>query len=219
MLNLSWNNTDNGPFYDALTINGLKEFAKTAGLFNAYDLFTATSYWSVAKSILDVGSGYGRGIQFLLKNNYQGVITSIERSPVLFAHLQKQFGQHKNIKLLQSDIRYLILPEKYDLIFMLWSGIADFTFQEQAAIIKHLATLLTKNGKIIIDTLSMDIKPLQVAKLGTQFYLLKVNDCNKYIYEPNEKEIECYAKAAGLYTKKIVYYTETKRERWMYILS
>lgn len=218
---VKWDNDDNSAFYEALKVEGLKKFAEKAGLSTGCDMRELRAYWSTAKSILEAGTGYGRVIDYLIKNQYQGTITAIERCNMLFQYLKTRFCQYENINLLQTDIRYLSNSNShFDLILYMWSGIADFSYKEQPFVIKKLAKLLQKNGKLVIDTLSMNIVPLGVKKLGDQLYLLKVNDFHKYIYEPNSYEIEYYAKNAGFANiKRISYQTDTLRERWLYILS
>lgn len=219
---LEWDNSDNNAIYETIKAQGLYKLAKKGGLSTGCDMEYLTPYWSVAKSVLEVGAGYGRVIDYLLKHPFQGAITAVERCNALFEHLEKQYTTYKNIQLLHADIRYLRnVNERFDLILMLWSGIADFSPKEQRLIFAKLAKLLNEKGKLIIDTLPASTIPLDMRQSGAKkVYKQEINGVTVYTYSMSLKEIDNYAQLAGFTSiEHKTYYTLTGRERLLHILS
>jgi phospholipid N-methyltransferase len=217
----SWNNTDNNDFYEALKIEGMQKFAEKGGLASSCDVRLLTPYWSKAHSILEVGAGYGRVIDYLLKHQFKGTITAIERCNTLFQYLSDHYQSFGNVNLLHADIRHQSYKgERFDLIFMLWSVIAEFGSHEQSLLIGKLAKLLKKNGRLVIDAISKNVIPLKAVQNGKQSYSVKVNSAVVHTYVPNSSEIRQYAKAIGFSDiNHVNYRTDVGRERWLYILS
>lgn len=214
-------NARNRAFYEKLTAHGLRELAIKGGLASGCDMLALKPYWSTAQSILDVGAGYGRAIEFLIKHQFQGKITAIERCHDLFSSLHKQFSHNHNINLLNTDI--INLPEtneRFEVILMLWSAIADFSPIEQLQVIKKLSNLLKKEGKLIVDTMPEKIIPLLAKKHGSQTFVTIIENTMVETYEPNAQEIRRYAKKAGFSdVSRITCTTDINRERWLYILN
>jgi SAM-dependent methyltransferase len=218
---MEWSNTDNNAFYENLKAEGLKEIAENGGLASGCDIELLRPYWSKATSILEVGAGYGRVIDYLLKHDYQGKITAIERCDVLFQHLEKNYGTYNNIKLLHADVRYLDnLNEQFDLILMFWSIIAEFLPIEQLDVIIKLSKLLKQKGKLIIDTMPDNVSPLNAKNLIEQHYSMRVCEVDVNGYMCNRSEMKQYSLKAGFYNiTYLVCQTDIKRQRWLYILS
>jgi SAM-dependent methyltransferase len=217
----SWSNSDNNAFYEAVKAEGLQKLAEKGGLATGCDMRILTPYWSKAKSILEVGAGYGRVIEYLLKHQFQGKITAIERCATLFSFLENQYKSNDNVRLLHKDIRYLEgFKEKFDLILFLWTGIGDFSLKEQLLIIKKLANFLQKGGILIIDTLPENTIPLESRKCGFHVYLFEVNNTAVYINVSTILEIKEYARKAGFSTiEHKLYRTESGRKRAIYLLG
>jgi len=215
-----WGNTDNTAFYEAISVDTLQQFAEKAGLSTGCDLDLLKPYWSKAQSILEVGAGYGRVIDYLMKHHFTGQITAIERCNVFFNHLQKQFFEYPNVELVHGDIMQVDLPQKFDLILVLWSGIADFSHQEQSAFVLKLANFLKTGGDFIIDTMPQKVLPLMCTEQrGDQTFLTMVNNKIVCTYEPSAQEILHYAQLADLnYQNLINLTTTTRRERWLHAL-
>lgn len=216
----SWSNLENNKFYEELNTDGLKKFAEIAGLNSCCDLKNITQYLFESQSILEVGTGYGRVIDYLLENNYAGNITAIEQCKILFDSLKNKFFKNKNIELVNKNILDFKHEKKFDLILMLWSGIADFSPKEQVLIVKKLARMICDNGILIIDTFSMNNIPLKTTQLSKQLFVIKLKQSSKYIYEPSVEQIESYAEQAhALVVKKIKFNTDTNRQRWLHIIK
>lgn len=224
MLNaeLKWNNKSNNAFYEAIKAEGLYQLAQKGGLTTGCDMKVLTPYWSQAETILEVGAGYGRVIDYLLKNQFKGSLVAIERCNVFFKYLKKQFGHYKNVHLLYDDILSSnAINGQFDLILMLWSEIADFSPKEQQSVLFKLSTLLNKKGKLIIETLPAATLPLGMEQSDKErTYRQELQGAAIYTHSISLKEVETYAKLAGLPNiKHQTYYTDTRRERLIHILS
>lgn len=217
----NWSNEGNKAFYEELKADGLEKLAEKGGLETGCDIQLLTTYWSSAENVLEVGAGYGRVIAYLLKHQFKGSITAVERCNILFKHLKKHYSKYNNVNLIHSDIWNLTLDKRFNLILMLWSEIAEFSPKEQMLIFSKLAKLLQKRGKLIIDTIPSNIIPLGASKKGQQIiYSVKINNAILHAYAPNTREIKKYAKKAGFTSlTHINYQTNTGRKRRLYLLS
>lgn len=219
---LNWSNSDNGAFYEGLKIGGLKALAKKAGLENGCDMDILAPYWSHAKSILEVGAGYGRVINYLLKHQFAGEITAIECCRTFIKYLDSRFHHCKNVHLIPADILYLNdMRGRFDLILMLWSGMADFSPREERSVFLKLAKLLTSQGKLIIDALPASTIPLDMIQSGEKkIYKQNLNGKTIFTYSMSIQEIYTHAEVAGFYkTSHKHYCTSTGRNRMLYILE
>lgn len=215
-----WSNNDNQTFYEAITVEGIKQFSQKGGLSNGCDIHLLKPHWINAKSVLEVGTGYGRVIKSLLENNFSGKITAIERSNTLFDYLEKNYSSKAN--LIKADIcKYNNIQERFDVIFWLWSGIADFAPHEQMLTVIKLSQLLSVGGKLIIDTMPENVIPLMSNQnQGKQVFLTTVNNATVHTYEPRSEEIKQYGKLASLTNYDLISCpTDTQRKRWLHILS
>jgi phospholipid N-methyltransferase len=215
-------NEKNDAFYTALEAKGLQQIAEKAALATGCDLHLLESYWSKAKSILEVGAGYGRVINYLLQQHFQGKITAIEKNSTFFKYLTEHFNQYANVHLLQGDILYSHnITERFDLILYMWSGIADFPPREQLEIIKKLKKLLQENGHLIIDTIPANIIPINSKQIGANAYLLEINNNASHLaHSLTKHEIESYAAKANFSNVCCIHYkTAIGRKRISYILS
>jgi len=102
-------NNDNYRFYNKFSIEEFVKFSELAGLNTFTDLDLIRSKIEIFNydSILEVGAGSGRVIQYLLENNYKGKIIAIERNPVLYANLENKYGNA--ITLYKTIVRYKIV--------------------------------------------------------------------------------------------------------------
>jgi SAM-dependent methyltransferase len=213
-----WNNADNNAFYEALKAEGLQKFAEKGGLTSCCDLQVLTPYWSKAHSILEVGAGYGRVIDYLLQHQFAGAITAVERCNNLFQYLKTRFQKFKNLSLIQADICDFNTTNRFDLILLLWSAVAEFFPQEQLSLIVKLTKLLQKNGKLVIDTIPENVIPLYAIKHAEQIYSTKIKKNSVYTYVPSIKDIKKYISIAGItQAKHISYFTDIDRKRWLFI--
>jgi phospholipid N-methyltransferase len=214
----SWSNIDNSHYYEHVPYAIQKGFTIIGGLDVFSDLKLAKKYIDNAKSILEVGAGYGRVVDYLLQNNFRGKITAIEKSTKFFALLQSKYSNRVNLNL--DDIATFTTKEKFDLILWMWSGISDFSKDEQIFVLRHLFNLLTDEGILILDTFSHSIKPANAITSHEQSYIIHVDECTLYGYIPSPEEVNGYSNHVGF--KKVEYLpykTVTNRDRALYILT
>lgn len=216
-----WTNRDNNEFYENVKADGLEKLAQLAGLISWCDLKIIKNYISNAKNIFEAGAGYGRVLDFLIDNNFNGEITAIDQCSNLFQFLQKRFSKYQNINLLHINIHNFYTKKPFDLILMLWSGIADYAPHEQISLLSKLKNLLSPGGKIIIDTLPKKVVPLHSKELiQDQTYKLEFNGSAIHAYSITIDEIQKNALKVGLRSlDNYVYCTDTNRERILQILA
>ncbi len=170
-----------------------------------------------ATSILEVGAGYGRVLNYLTNHKFLGKITAIERSKKCTNLLIKKFGNKINI--LNQDLKHLQIKNEFDLILWMFSGISDFSQSEQLPILTKLTESLTKNGKIILDAFSHSVKPVNAITASSQGYIIEDENKTLYGYIPSPQEIDNYAKVLGFKNiAHIPYQTTTNSKRILHIL-
>jgi len=215
----AWSNCNNAAFYEETPANVFMEFAARGGIDSCCDLELIKPYLDQAKSILEVGAGYGRVIDYLINNNFAAKITALERSKQFFNLLTQKY-QNK-VNLIQVDLPNYQTTDRYDLILWMWSGISDFAQEEQLPILSLLTKLLTKNGILVIDTLVHSKKLKNESYSAGKNYVIEVNECKIYGYKPSPEEIDAYAAALNFKQVKhlLEYETNMKLKRNLHILS
>lgn len=209
-------NDRNINYYNRLGVNTLKELAVKGGFADYPDLWMVNSSLKSANAILEIGAGYGRCIDFLMKNKFQGKIIALEKSPVLFDYLTETY---KDVEVVFGDIKTYSMEGKVDVALWMWSGIIDFSLEEQKSCISKVEGFLNKGGKLVID----------VPKIGFQTFAQhldkqRLHISNEYgtldCYIPSFSEIEKIGKEAGFgMAEEIHYKTTTLKERTIYILT
>lgn len=213
-----WTNTNNIEFYEKLTIKKLKYLAACAGLDKYHDLNLIRPYFEDAHSILELGAGYGRVIDYLINQNFQN-LSAIERNKHLNSILWSRFN--KKVTFYFTDIRSFNCAKKFDSILWLWSGIAEFTNSEQLAVLKLLSTLLTKKGTLIIDTISNSLALTDnYVYVHEKDYLFKIKDAILFAFNPSLLDINNYAQQSNLQCiSHKEYKTPTNRKRIFFVLT
>jgi trans-aconitate methyltransferase len=209
-------NEKNFNFYNKIGIDTFQSLAQAGGFNTFVDLEIAYRYIQPTESIVEIGAGYGRCLDFLFEKKHKGQIIAVEQSAELCIHLRNKYATRAQI--VEGDIYTNSFLHKIDTALWMWSGIIDFSVEEQAAVVKHIAGLLTEKGKLFIDiprigtqTIASHIDQQRI-KLTTDFGEI---EC----YIPLSSEMKEYADAAGfLRVDEINYETATDKKRTMYIL-
>lgn len=151
-------NKANQFFYDEVTPKMFYQNLQQLGLSSNPDLTALAKNIQLEafEMILDVGSGLGRVVPFLLKNCPHAKLFLVERNTGFFKHLEKDFGHIPNITLVRGDINDVIdeIP-KVNLILLLWTVFTEFNRSEQADLLAKLYNKLEKDGLIVIDNLEL----------------------------------------------------------------
>lgn len=212
-------NTRNQRFYEKLSIDTLSNLAITGGLDTGSDLILIQKLIEQASSILEVGAGYGRVLKHLQDVCYKGKLTAIEQSHNFFQHLRSMHDTFAQLH--HGDIVDFKTDTKFDLILWLWSGIADFGKEEQPLILKKLRSFLHDTGTLVVDTMPIEIQPLNsIVQHGQDHAIESTNIPTHHGYFPSHNEILDHAMKYGFkeVTKKD-YITTTGRNRILYLLQ
>jgi SAM-dependent methyltransferase len=215
---MTWKNNDNAVFYAKTPTKIHKRYASIGGLANYSDLKLIQSHILQARSILEVGAGYGRVIEYLLKKGVPGKIYAMERCQKYCAILQKKFLN--KIEIFNIDLFNFNIEIKFDLILWLWSGITDFSKSEQPIAMNIIAKHLNRRGTFVIDTIAHAVKPSNVKVLKSRCYVAQVGKYVLHGYIPSPKTILKYGEKLGFAEiRQLPYLTSSNRPRSMYILS
>ncbi|MFN7096026.1 MAG: class I SAM-dependent methyltransferase [Gammaproteobacteria bacterium] len=209
-------NVDNVAFYDVITAAELEQLSIQAGVDNCCDLQSIIENIKQAGSILEMGMGHGRVLKYLSSINYAGKVTGIEYCKNLIT--ESYIPQNLDFAKIHADISKFNFTQQFDLILWRWSGICDFSQQEQPLIIKKLASLLSENGSLIIDTVSEALHPIGSVMKNKREHFLLLSNLEIKVYCPNEEEITQYCLEANLQSPQIInYITYKNRQRVTYV--
>lgn len=207
-------NDQNAAFYRRIDLIRFQEFARLIGLDKGADIDCFYERIKNAKILLELGAGYGRVINGLLKKGFQGKIIALERSPELLAYLKMHIP---NIVLLkEQDLKKFQINEKPEVVLWMWSGILEYSPLEQIETMQHIASQMQENGILIVEI------PKQVRYVGQQMgnQIIEVNMewGNLQAYLPTEKEMSNFCSLAGFSDLEILnYQTATHLERTLFI--
>lgn len=216
---MGWINNDNAPLYEAMPIEFFENTAKIAGLNDGHDVSAAISYIQQAKSILEIGAGYGRVLEHIIQTGYQGELVAIERNQKLCDMLREKFSS-KKATIYCADVQSVNLTTTFDLILWMWTGICEFSPKEQLKTLSILTAHLNKNGYIIIDIIDIECKTIRAMKIDTHVRIAKTPFGNDYGYFPSHDELETYRKILNLSNKEIIHYkTSTNKEKILYVFQ
>ena len=217
-----WNNNDNAAFYSKINNDGrLDKFAKLTGLDTGIDYKIAEAFLQIAyrdkphMAILDVGAGTGRGVNYLLKNNYHNIHV-LERDSGSIENLKSRFDgkityHHTDLKDFKSD-------QRFDVIYWMWSGLPDFPKEQQAAMLLLLINHLAPQGTLVVDTPVRDVNNATESDGGTHH--IKLADTPVYTaYVPTNQEIDDYAKQTKSHVTHYFYKTTTDRQRHLHFFQ
>jgi len=219
MKEFQWNNEDNAEFYEKIPIKIFQHYAYMAGLDDYSDLVLIKEYIQKANSILEVGAGYGRVLEYLINIGFKGDITAIERSKKFYGELKYRFKKNK-INLIHADIKHFQPKKKFDLILWLWSGICDFNKHEQISLIQHLSTLMNKLGTLIIDSFPPGILLLNGVSNNNQESIITLDGYQVFNYFPSTEEMNQYGQVLKFNTVKcILFKTSKERNRYFWIFK
>ena len=212
-----WTNKDNADFYEKITASELKEIAELGGLADHSDLKNITDYISNAKCILEIGAGYGRVLDYLLKHSDAKLI-GVERSQTFFNILQEKYRDQDRVKLIHADLFDFVLDERPDLVLWMWSGLAEFSCKEQQIIFEKMTGLLGNGSILIVDTILYTVSPINATILiknnATSQGIIKIKDAVINVFHPSQETLDDYTRKIDIYIRaKKKYYTSTERER------
>jgi len=214
---LFWNNSDNALLYKKIPLNYFRREAIQGGLDNGCDIKAIKKYIKNAKSILEVGAGYGRVLNHIIKNGFKGKLFALEREPKLCRFLEKQFPQ---VQIICADIRRFITKQKFDLILLMWANLCDFSQTEQLPTLKNISSHLNTMGFLIFDLTPVNCKIINATNDDQYNKTMQTPYGENYGYFPSLNEIDQYIQKLNLFKKEIITYTtKTNKKRNLYILQ
>lgn len=212
-----WSNSDNAAMYKKMPIDHLKKGATQGGLNNGCDIKAIVKYIKNAKSILEVGAGYGRTLNHITKNGFIGKLFALEREIKLCRFLKKQFPQ---IPIIHADIRQFKIKHRFDLILWMWASLGEFSQAEQLPTLKNLISHLNTDGFLIFDSIPISCKTISGIAYDKHNRVILTPYGNDYVYLPSSHEIKFYAQKLNLLQKEIITYkTKTKKKRNLHVLQ
>lgn len=186
-----WTNKDNELIYEQMPIEHFKTLANKIGFSNGEELEHVRDYVLDASSALDVGGGYGRILKKIKEINPKAQISAVERNQRLAAYLREQFP---SATILENDFLDITLDQRFDLVTLMWSELTEYNQKEQSVLIAKMQSLLTPNGRVIIELadltdLSHQKHPYAMCR-GEQDYEYAFMFSKDSFYVPKREELK-----------------------------
>ena len=118
---------------------------------NVYDMRIFSPYYMHAKNLLELGAGYGRCIDYLLAQKFDGNITGVDYSPVMCGNLQTRYQNAPHVRIIRQSILDYDTPERYDAVLAMFSVFMEFSNSEHEALLRNLHRLMQDGANLIID--------------------------------------------------------------------
>lgn len=213
-----YTNKENFGFYQGIGIETFLDHAKRSGMELCPDMKLCWDELKDKDSVLEIGAGYGRCVKFLLDKGFKGAIYALEQSDALLGYLRNHFAA-ENVTPIENDLQHYAPPQKIGAALWMWSGILDFSPEEQARMVKHIYNMLENDGVLVVETPKMGIKTFgdhddpQHLHVDAPYGRL---DC----YIPTADEMRQYSNSAGFSSfEQKDYKTSTEKERSLFILK
>ena len=208
-------NDRNIEFYNQISIPAFKNFAEKLGFSSCVDMELLKDEVEGAQTILEIGAGYGRVVEWIIKCGYQKQFSAIEKSKVLFDRLREIYA----VVIKNEDVLKIDCDRKVDLIIWMWSGFLEFSPEEQAYAMKQVAKCLNPTGKICIEIPHNEIRYVGSSK-DQKYFSLQENWGMLRAYLPSHTEMLGYARNANLQVLECrTYKTPAGLNRVIYMLS
>ncbi len=213
-----WDNQINKDFYEHLSIGDFKKFSHSSKLTATTDTEQIKNYILSARSILEVNAGFGRVVDGILSLGYRGQITAIERISSYCAYLQDYYREFATI--INDDILSHQFTQRYDLVTLMWTSIAEFNPREQKRLIAKLARLVTKKGHIAIDVIDRGSELSHSSSLQDNVIHVNHGDSEQIFYIPADSELYNWCHLAGLKVCEVIrYQLDEKINRKCFMLA
>jgi 16S rRNA A1518/A1519 N6-dimethyltransferase RsmA/KsgA/DIM1 with predicted DNA glycosylase/AP lyase activity len=212
-------NDSNKIFYNTVPLDVFQSLTQQGGFDGCIDLQLIEKHLPVSASIIEVGAGYGRCVDFLLNKKHEAKILAIEQSPQLSKVLMDKYRNQPKVQVINDDIKTLVVSDKMDIVLWLFSGMLDFAKEEQPVVLKRLRSFLKNDGKLFLDI--PQLTELTVAKyIGKQDIIMETPYGNITTFLPAFADIEGYASQAGFSKVSVIHYnTTTEKKRSIFMLE
>ena len=197
---------NNTSFYESLSPEELELFAiKTFGKDLPSDMEEFLKITNPSDTVLEVGCGTGRlGIEFINKGyDYTGIESQPYYLDVFVSRISGR-SHTNNLSLIAGSFENFDFSKKYSVVLFGWTVIGDFDRYDQSKVISKASSLLTSDGKIILDNPSKN----QVYNKKELYYP------TPFYYSDWVQEL-----SSNFKHKQILYTTQTGVERELVLLK
>jgi SAM-dependent methyltransferase len=210
-------NDKNLLFYNNIGLDPFKELSEKGGFSSYKDMELISSYIPNDASVIELGAGFGRCLNYFIGKGHKGKLTGVEYSQPLVQHLKENFEGKAEI--INADIKKLELKEKYDVALWMWSGIIDFSPEEQLESCKGIYNLLHNGGRLFIDVPRMGVQTI-ANHIDRQHLVLITEYGEIHAYIPDDADMEEIKEKVGFSRLvKIEYATSTDKKRTVYMME
>ncbi|HVD99408.1 MAG TPA: class I SAM-dependent methyltransferase [Cytophagaceae bacterium] len=210
-------NDKNLLFYNNIGLDPFMELSVKGGFSSYKDMEMIAPYISPDDSILELGAGFGRCLNYFIDKGHKGKLTAVEYSTSLLNYLKEKFSE--KVEILDADIKKLELKEKYDVALWMWSGIIDFSAAEQLDGCRRIYDALNPKGRLFIDVPRLGVQTI-ANHLDTQHLVLTTEYGDIHAYIPNDQDMENVRSVIGFSRLvKLEYETTTEKKRTVYMLE
>jgi len=207
-------NDKNQIFYNNIGIAPFLELSEKGG-FSAYkDLALISPFLKDTDDILELGAGYGRCLDYFIAKNHQGKLTGVEYSKTLVDFLTHKFNDKAEI--IHADIKALSLNRLFNVALWMWSGIIDFSKEEQVVSCKRIFDHLKPGGILVLDLPRIGVQTI-ANHLDQQHLVFNTSFGEINAFIPSDEDIEFIKGTARFESvQKILYETTTDKKRTLY---
>ena len=169
------------------------------------------NYLTGSKKILVVGGGYGRNAAFLSRRGFE--VTSIDTSQKAISMGKTIYNKLSNLKLKKMDLLNLHFKKKFNVVIAIYI-LSLFTGAELSKIFKQISNILSRNGKLCANFLSIKDDEFGAGKsIGENLFLYEDGQLVKF-YRKNE--IKTLFNRYGFIIDEIV---KVEEQRYINILN
>ncbi len=171
--------------YDSIPPSYLDDLAAAKGLDSHKDLQNVSQHilpviTQPNSSILEIGVGNGRVLDWLLSHHLKAKYRGVELSEAQTDRLQEKYPDSKNVHIEKGNIVHFYDAQKFDLVLWMWSGFLELNPQEKLLALRSVAKSQNSGGKLILD-IPTEIKGETIVEAANRFV------SNPYVkegYEP-----------------------------------
>jgi len=146
-------------YYDNVSSDFFDYWAAKKGLHSNVDLRTIRKYLmrcpgdfaSDSNSILEIGSGSGRVLDWLCSNYKRSKILGCEFAPKLAMNLKEKFRFKRNVSIVNSNFIKSDISGTFGAILWMWSGFLELHPSDKLLALKKVKTLLASGGHFFLD--------------------------------------------------------------------
>ncbi len=198
-------------------LDPFKELSVLGGFSSYKDMELIAPYINQNASILELGAGFGRCLTYFLETGHLGKLTGVEFSPPLVEYLKDKFKGKAEI--INADIKKLELTSKYDVALWMWSGMVDFSPNEQLDSCKKIYDLLQEGGRLFIDVPRIGVQTI-ANHIDNQHLVFTTEFGEIHAFIPDDSDMESIRKLVGFERIiKIEYSTSTDKKRTVFIFE